>query len=301
MKRWHWFLLLVLVLIAGGGYWVWQKLTTFEVTKITNDVHVIAGAGGNVTILKTGAGAVIVDSMTFTFQGRAIRERAEELAGEPVRIVISTHYHLDHTHGNPAFDAKTRFIASEKTAEYLKRCDESHWQGVSGFPNELIKGAKTIKVGNKTLLLSLPGQGHTGGDLVVRFVEDDVLVMGDLFFNRYYPNIDLEAGGSVRKWSATLDQFLNQPAKHIIPGHGNVANAGELKQFQAFITELAAQGTAVAKMSEVAALKLAKLSTDTGYGAISIPFVLNLDRDFVVRRAWQEASGKVKAGGCPNS
>ena len=300
MKRWHWFVLVVLVLIAGGGFWVWQNLTTFEVTKITDDVHVIAGAGGNVTVLKTGVGAVIVDSMTFKFQGRAIRERAEELAGEPVRIVISSHYHLDHTHGNPAFDADTRFIASEKTAEYLKRCDESYWQGMSGFPNELIGGAKTIKVGKKTLQLFMPGQGHTGGDLVVRLADDDVLVMGDLFFNRYYPNIDLEAGGSVRKWLATLDQVLSQPARHIVPGHGKVANVDDLKQFRVFIKELTEQAAAVAKKSEAEALKLAKLTTDTGYGVISIPFLLSLDRDFVVKRAWQEASGKVKAGGCPN-
>ena len=299
MRRWHWIVIVVLGLAASGGFWVWQQVTSFEITKINDDVHMIAGAGGNVTVIKTGAGAVIVDSMTFTIQGKAIRKTAEELTGEPVRVVISTHYHGDHTHGNPAFDSSTRFIASEKTAEYLKRCDASHWQGVNGFPNELISANKTLKIGNKTLQLSLPGPGHTGGDLVVRLMEDDVLVTGDLFFNRYYPNIDLEAGGSVRRWVTTLDRVLQQKARHVVPGHGKLGDVAALKQFHAFIKELAAQSAAVATEPEAVALKRVRLTADAGYDVISIPFIFTLDRDFVVRRGWQEASGTVKAGGCP--
>ena len=299
MKRWHWVVLIILAVIAIGGIWLWLTLTTFEVTKISGDVHVLEGAGGNVTILKTTYGTVVIDSMTFDFQGRKIRELAEELAGAPVKIVINTHYHGDHTHGNLAFDPQTRFIASENTAKYLRRCDADHWQDASGFPNELISGDTTLNVGNKTLQLSLPGSGHTGGDLVVKIVEDDVLVMGDLFFNNFYPNIDLEAGGSVQKWPATIAPYLSQAEKHVIPGHGKPAGMDALKQFHAFVSELAEEGQVIANKSEEEALELAKLSADKGYGVISVPFLLNLDRDFVVRRAWQETSGSVKAGGCP--
>ena len=70
--------------------------------KVTDDVHMISGLGSNVGVLRTRDGALVVDTMTFAMQGRAIREHAEKLAG-PVQVLVNTHYHLDHTHGNPAF------------------------------------------------------------------------------------------------------------------------------------------------------------------------------------------------------
>ena len=286
MKRWHWIVLIVLAAVTGAGLWLYYQLTTFTVTKLTNDVHMLAGLGGNVTVVRTGQGAVVVDSMTFKIQGQALRKRAETLAGEFIRIVISTHYHGDHTHGNPGFDPKTRFISSANTVKYLKRCDQDYWANGIGFPTEHLSENKTIKLGSKTFELILPGPGHTGGDLVVRIVEDSVVVMGDLFFNHYYPNIDLEAGGSVRKWADTIDNVLAQPAMHVVPGHGKAGTMADLKQFRAFIKELSVQATATANLTETEALKAAKLTTDKDYGVISIPFILNLDRDFVVKRAW---------------
>ena len=96
-------LLVVIVAVVGFGLYLNADLKKFEVTQVTPDLHMISSDwGGNVGVLKTGAGAVVVDSMTFTMQGEIIRQMAEEITGEPVTMVINSHYHMDHTHGNPS-------------------------------------------------------------------------------------------------------------------------------------------------------------------------------------------------------
>lgn len=290
--------LFALLLIALGLY-LYTVVNRLTAEQITDDVHMISGLGGNVTVIRTGAGSVVVDSMTFTMQGERIRELAEELAGEPVRTVINTHYHLDHTHGNPAFDADTRVIATVQTAEYLNRCDADYFAGENGFPNELVEGERDITIGEKTLRLLVPGRGHTGGDLAVYVVEDDVLVAGDLFFNRHYPNIDLETGGSVQLWPDALDYLSVFNAQHVIPGHGPASDTEGMAQFRDFIVELGEAAMTHADKPLEEASAAIDLKTDEGYEVLGVPFVFSLDRDFVVKRAWEEASKTVTEGGCP--
>ena len=87
------------------------------------------------------------------------------------------------------------------------------------------------------------GAGHTDGDLVALFVEDKVLHTGDLFFNGRYPNIDLEAGGSVREWAATRSTACSSSTStRVIPGHGPVTDREGLRAFQKFMRQLAAVG-----------------------------------------------------------
>ena len=128
-------------------------------------------------------------------------------------------------------------------------------------------------MGGKTIRLQHLGRGHTGGDLVVLFVEDRVLHTGDLFFNGRYPNIDLEAGGSVREWDATLDRVLALDFDRVIPGHGPVTDREGIRAFQRFLRELwslAERGAREGKsLAETQALP--GLTADAGYQAIGDP------------------------------
>jgi glyoxylase-like metal-dependent hydrolase (beta-lactamase superfamily II) len=139
--------------------------------------------------------------------------------------------------------------------------------------------------------------------LVVLFVEDRVLHAGDLFFHGLYPNIDLEAGGSVREWDATLDRVLELDFDRVIPGHGPVADRQDLLAFQRFIRELREVGERAARenLSLEETLRSARLTEDEGYEVISLPFLLRLDRDFVIRRSWQEATGAIRPVEVPAS
>jgi len=119
--------------------------------------------------------------------------------------------------------------------------------------------------------------------------------MGDLFFNQRYPNIDLEAGGSVRDWAGTLDRVFVLDYDRLIPGHGATTDRAGLRQFQRFLRQLAQVGAEAARQGWSLERTIAegKLDEDADYEPMEIPFILGLNRDFVLRRSWEEATGAV--------
>jgi cyclase len=286
---------IVLIVVVVGGY-AYFELRSLEVEQITEDLYVLYGLGGNVAVLDTDEGTVIVDSMTTGIQGERIREEAEALTGKPVTLVINTHYHLDHTHGNPAFEPGTRVVATDKTLHLLEQTDADYFSGEAASlkPNETFTGSKIISMGNKTLRLINPGPGHTGGDLVVVFVEDKTVHTGDLFFYRHYPNIDLEGGGSVAQWGDTIDNILALPFNTVIPGHGTVTVRPNLKQYQRFIRQLAKIGSDAAKngISLEETIASDELTEDDGYTEIKLIVPIGLTREFVLQRSWEEANNE---------
>ena len=200
MKKWKIGLLICALLIVSIGAYVLVQARSLEVERLSDDLFVLRGLGGNTAVLRTDAGAVVVDSMTLQMQGELIREKARELTGMDTTLLINTHYHLDHTHGNIAFEPGTRVLSTERTLSHLHALDAEFWQGdaASLLPTETFTDRMTLVVGDKTIELIHPGAGHTDGDLVVLFTDEGVLHTGDLMWHQYYPNIDLEAGGSVQ-------------------------------------------------------------------------------------------------------
>jgi len=290
--------LVALIGLAGVGGCVYNRLTHLGYERITDDAFLIRGFGSNVGVLRTDAGTVIVDTMTFPMQGKRIRALAEKLTGQPVRIVISTHYHVDHTHGNPAFPTGTEFVSTTRTRANLLARDASFWSGENArtLPTTTFEHEHEIKLGGKTLRLIHPGRGHTDGDLVVVFVEDRVLHTGDLFFNQLYPSVDLEAGGSIEQWIDTIDRIATLDVDDVIPGHGMLTDLKGLRSFQQFLRDLWKIGkdAAARGLTLEQTLDSADLSAYVDYEVISVPFVFRLDRDVDVTRAWQEATGSFK-------
>ena len=295
-------LLVLLVVAAGIAIYGYQQVATLDSERVTDDVSVLFGLGGNVGVLRTERGSVIVDTMTFRMQGERIREEAERLTGREAVVVLNTHYHRDHTHGNPGFPAGTRIVSTQRTRELLDAFDASYWSGdaAESLPNETFDTTHEISLGGKTLRASYLGRGHTSGDLVTLFVEDRVIHLGDLLFNHRYPNIDLEAGGSIEQWIGTLDRVLAMDGyDRVIPGHGAVTDREGVRQFQSFLKELWQQVSNAVRENESLdeTLRSVRLTQDAGYETIAVPLVLRLDRNFVVTRAWQEASGAIVARG----
>ena len=296
MKMWKKALLAIVLIVAGFVLYLFLSIRSLDVEKISDDLYVIRGIGSNTTVLKTETGTVVIDSMTFPMQGRLIRAKAEELTGDEVALLINTHYHLDHTHGNPGFASGTKVVSTERTLSHLKALDADFWEGDAALllPNDTFTDRKQFDMGNKTITVIHPGRGHTDGDLIAVLEEDKVLVMGDLFFHKHYPNIDLEAGGSVQEWPATIDAVLKHDFVTVIPGHGTTTDRAGLIGFQRFMNQLAVIGglAAVNELSVEQTMISEKLTADEGYTPIRFAGIsLGLDRKFVLRRAWEESTG----------
>jgi glyoxylase-like metal-dependent hydrolase (beta-lactamase superfamily II) len=281
----------VVLIVVGVLYWSAGRI---GVQQVTGDLYLMTGLGGNVGVLLTNDGAVVVDTMTFVRQGDAIRARIRELTDKPVVVVINTHYHMDHTHGNPAFPLGTKVVATENTLKHLRERDADYWRDTPArdlLPNDTFASARELTVGGKMLRLFHPGRGHTDGDLVVEFVAERTIHTGDLFFNGRYPNIDLEAGGSVREWDATLATVLARDFDRVIPGHGDLSDRAGLQGFQEFVRVLWAQTKAVADRGGT--LEAAQREVDLArFNLQRIWFAPKLNQDFVIRRAYEEAVGR---------
>jgi cyclase len=280
---------LVVVILA---VWAWWTVGRIAVERVTDDLYMMTGIGGNVGVLIASEGVVVVDTMTFVRQGDAIRNRILEITDKPVVTVINTHYHLDHTHGNPAFPPGTRVVATGNTLKHLRERDGSYWADEPArhlLPNATFETEFEVVVGDKTVRLFHPGRGHTDGDLVVDFVSERVVHLGDLFFNGRYPNIDLEAGGSVRLWNATLDAVLARDFDRVIPGHGPLSDRAGLLRYQEFIRALWQETKSV--VDRGGELAEAQREVDLSrFDMKPIWFVPYLNHDFVVSRAFEEAS-----------
>ena len=286
--------LLVLLLVVGGvGGWLWFRVGQLDHTQLSPSVHMFSGIGGNVGVLVTPEGVAVVDTMTFVRQGDAIRAEVHELTSQPVVAVLNTHYHLDHTHGNPAFPVGTKVISTARTLEHLHERDAAYWQDHPAkdlLPNDTFDGGmKELKVGGKTIRTYYFGRGHTDGDMVVLFVEDRVLHTGDLFFNGFYPNIDLEAGGSVREWAGTLDKVLALPFDSVIPGHGPASTRLGLQRFRDFMATLWSQTVTIRDRGGSVDDAVQLVDIDQ-FGLSTLWFAPYLNRGFVIRRAWEEAT-----------
>jgi len=295
MKTWQRVLLFLSALVIALVIYVVAQLRAVDVEQLSDDLWVLRGAGGNTAVLRTDAGAVVVDTKTLPMQGERIRETARELTGMDTVLLINTHYHIDHTHGNPAFEPGTRVLSTERTLSHLQALDADFWRGEAArlMPNETFSDRMALELGGKTIELIHPGVGHTDGDLVVLFKDENVIHTGDLMFNHFYPNIDLEAGGSVQQWVDSLETVLRMDFTRVIPGHGDTTDRTGLRQFLAFIAQLALLGRNAAEqgLSLEQAVATGELTADAGYERVRLVVPLHMDREFVITRAWQEATG----------
>jgi glyoxylase-like metal-dependent hydrolase (beta-lactamase superfamily II) len=282
--------LVALAALVGVVFW-WQAVA-FEVTPVRPGIWMLAGIGSNVTVVATDDGAVVVDSMLVVRQGRHLHARARELTGKPVVALVNTHYHLDHTHGNPGFPVGTKVVSTARTLEHLRTLDGPWWAESPAhdlLPNDTFTDTWTATYGGRTIRALHPGRGHTDGDLVLLLVEDRVLVAGDLFFNGYYPNVDLEGGASVEQWPQTLDRVLALDFDLVVPGHGPLATRADLERFRAFLASLWTQTSAV--VARGGSLADARAEVDVSkFGLRRIPFFPVLSRSFVIGRTYEEAS-----------
>jgi cyclase len=216
-----------------------------KATKVAGQIYVIEDvtpefSGGNIGVSVGPDGIALIDDK-FAPLAPKIEAALRTVSDKPVRFIINTHYHGDHSDGNAAFGSKSTIIAHENTR---KRMAAGH--GADNPPAPAV--ALPVITFEHKLTVHLNGEdiraihfpnGHTDTDLVIFFTKSNVVHLGDEFFNGIYPFIDTDGGGSVKGLIANLEKLLTEiPADaKLIPGHGKVATTKELREFMTMLKE----------------------------------------------------------------
>lgn len=195
-----------------------QELT---VTKVADDLHVIVGSGGNVGVYVTDEGVVLVDDK-FEQNYQQILDKVKGITAAPVRYVLNTHLHGDHSGGNARFLAAGVEVVAHENAQQLMEEKK-----MPGAPRLAFHDRLTVKLGGKVVTANHFGRGHTRTDAVMHFPARRVIHTGDLFVAGA-PFIDYSSGGSGVAWTRTLDRALELDFDTVIPGHGPVMKRADL-------------------------------------------------------------------------
>jgi len=198
--------------------------------KITDDLYVIHNAfvPGNTTALITSEGVVLVDDK-FEIDFPSIVAEVKKLTPLPIKYVINTHHHGDHSGSNAKMQAmNVQVVASEQARENM--VDGK----MPGLPTMVFDRHAHIYLGGKNVELYHFGRAHTNGDVVVLFPAQRTLAAGDIFtYGDDVPElIDYSGGGSAKEWTSTLDSALQLDFNNVVPGHGNVTTKAEMRKFR---------------------------------------------------------------------
>jgi cyclase len=229
-----------------------------KATKVAGQVYVIEDAtaefsGGNVGVSVGPDGIVLIDDKFAPLAPR-LEAALRTVSDKPVRFVINTHYHGDHTDGNAVFGLKSTVIAHENTRKRMAASKDQPPIPPAALPVITFEDKLSVHLNGEDIRAIHFPSGHTDTDVVIFFTRSNVVHMGDDFFNGIFPFIDVEGGGSVKGLIANVQKLLEQiPADaKIIPGHGPIATTKELR---AFLTML--QGTSAIVEAGIKAHKTA--------------------------------------------
>jgi cyclase len=207
-----------------------------QLIRVEDDLYVLHNEAvpGNTTALITDEGVLLIDDK-FERDYDALMELLRSVTDQPVRLVINTHHHGDHSGSNALFKAAgAEIVASERARMKMVEFNQA------GLPVFTIEDEGRVHLGGKVAEMYRFGRAHTDGDIVIYFPEYRLLVAGDMFtFGDATPQlIDYAGGGSAKDWTDTLDDVLALDFERVIPGHGVVTTKGEMRRFRDSTLEL---------------------------------------------------------------
>ncbi|MCC4832403.1 MBL fold metallo-hydrolase [Shewanella sp. 10N.7] len=206
------------------------KDVTITSQKLTENAYMFTGSGGNIGVSAGTDGILIIDDQFAPLADKISATLNEIQAGKP-KYVINTHYHGDHTGGNAHFGEQGIIFAHHNV---LKRLSAKEGTPKAALPVVTYSKDVSIRFNDDTLTLKHMGPGHTDGDSVVFWENDNLVHMGDLFFKDRFPYVDLNGGGSVIGYRDNVAKALTMMDKQtqVIPGHGELANKNDLMKFK---------------------------------------------------------------------
>ena len=209
--------------------------------KLAENLTMLSGPGGNVVVLNGPDGKFIVDTFVSPAWPR-LKETLDGIGNAPLKIVIDTHWHFDHTDNNSALHAAGATVLAHENTK--KRMSEPqtipilnvHFPAspADALPQETFGSRHKLQANGDTLSLEHFSPAHTDSDIYVHFEKANVLHMGDTFFNGVYPFVDAGSGGKINGMIAAADKGLTLADNDtkIVPGHGPLGNKADLTKFR---------------------------------------------------------------------
>ena len=219
-----------------------------KVSKVAGNVYMLQGAGGNIGASVGDDGIVIVDDQ-YAPLAEKIQAALKGITDKPVRFIINTHYHGDHTGGNAYFQKQAPVIAQDNVR---KRLESGGGAGNGGSvhmdnkpaPHEALPILTfdhdvTVHLNGEDIRALYFPAGHTDGDSIIFFPQSNVVHMGDDFVTYGFPFIDVESGGSINGMIDAVAQVVAQlPADvKVIPGHGPVSSLDDVRAYETMLKE----------------------------------------------------------------
>lgn len=269
--------LLVLAAVAclGAVGLVAQQPQNFDNVEVKSlhvqgNIHMLVGAGGNVTLSVGDNGVLVVDTQ-FAGMADKILAKIKEIAGDrPIRYIINTHSHSDHIGGNKAIAAAGNpivagnfagqvqsraaaggggnpafILAHENTLKWIQTPPQGEAPAFDEWPTDVFYGReKDLFFNGEAVVMMHQPNAHTNGDILVHFRESDVVATGDLYVNTGFPFIDRERGGTIQGYLAGLNRLLDimvpadkqEGGTYAIPGHGRLVDEADVVEYRDMIT-----------------------------------------------------------------
>lgn len=233
---------LLAVMVAPFSAFAQRDFSKVEIksTQVAGSVYMLEGAGGNIGLSIGGDGVVLIDDQYAPLAPK-IREAISKISDKPVRFILNTHFHGDHTGGNEYFGQSAPVVAHHNVRKRLEAQIGAAEEPVSpkALPVVTFGHDLSIFLNGEEVRAIYAGPGHTDGDSIIYFTRSNVVHMGDDFFNGRFPFIDLDSGGSVKGLIEAVDSVLaTVPADaKIIPGHGPLATVADLRKYSAMLKE----------------------------------------------------------------
>jgi len=218
-----------------------------KTTDLGNKTYMLEGEGGNITVAVANDGVIMVDSQFAPLHAK-IKAAITAITSQPIRYLLITHFHRDHTGGNEGFgkDGAT-IVAHESVKAHLASGTRN---GLTGnvvppaapiaLPKDTFKDTMTVRLQGRAAEIRHPADVHTDGDATIYFADANVLATGDIVVFGRYPNIDFAYGGSIDGMIRGVDEviaFAKDDTK-IVPGHGPLGTKTMIRDYRQMLVDV---------------------------------------------------------------
>ncbi len=237
--------LLLMAWLVTLPVWAQQDFSKVQVkaSKVAGNVYMLEGSGGNIGVSVGEDGIVIVDDQ-FAPLAPKIKAALKEITDKPIKFVLNTHFHGDHTGGNVVFGAEAPIIAHENVRKRLQGGGAVMGNAVEpaskqALPVVTFNDRATVHLNGEDIRAIHFPHGHTDGDSVIFFTQSKVVHMGDDFVTYGFPFVDVGNGGSISGMIAGVEKVLDSVPSDtkFIPGHGPISTAEDVRKFVAMLKD----------------------------------------------------------------